>query len=269
MENKDLEKLFRNKLESLVMEPSAKARDTFARDLRSANRRIILRKISIAAAILLLLSSGTIFILQNDRVAKVSLTDKEENRVVNEKGTAFQFKEERNVPRPSIKAGTSRAESDGIQIPAQPGNERAGIKDHPNGPGVTVGSYNATSEEYLASSIEAGIEQNTRSQTGQHDGDMDPVQSGLEGENRHIEYYIETQGERSEAMITSRDPVKITIEYKASESNKEKSQSRLKEFYSRIDNVKGMDEVIGDIRTYKDRLFTLDFKNREKVNNDQ
>ena len=33
--------------------------------------------------------------------------------------------------------------------------------------------------------------------------------------------------------------------------------------------MKSVDEVLGDIRTYKDKLFALDFKKKEKINNEE
>jgi hypothetical protein len=65
------------------------------------------------------------------------------------------------------------------------------------------------------------------------------------------------------------EPMKITIEYIASGNKDTQSESKRSNFYSKLDNMKTMNEVLGDLRSYKDRLFALDFKKEEKVNNEE
>ena len=84
-------------------------------------------------------------------------------------------------------------------------------------------------------------------------------------ESTYIEYFVADPDILEEDQV--REPVKITIEYIASGKKDEQSESKRRNFYSKLDNMKTMNEVLGDLRSYKDRLFALDFKKEEKVNN--
>ena len=95
-------------------------------------------------------------------------------------------------------------------------------------------------------------------------------------ESSYIEYLVadpDIMGDEQSQDISTEDQVretmKITIEYIASGNKDTQSESKRSNFYSKLAKMKTMDEVLGDIRTYKDRLFALDFKKEEKVNKDE
>ena len=101
------------------------------------------------------------------------------------------------------------------------------------------------------------------------------VQEQIE-ENTYIEYFVADPDIKSDEQSTdissedqTQEPMKITIEYIASGNKDTQSKSKRKSFYSKLDNMKSVDEVLGDLRSYKDRLLALDFKKEEKVSDEE
>lgn len=269
MERNRMESLFKDKLEGYVLEPSMEARDRFQGMIQRKRRKVIIRRISIAASILLFTFAG-IYSFRTYNTDKVDLAEGDffdtasgsEMAIVNEvpqPASIFPGEDEKTIPesemaniiKSSVDGGlsTENSKSGNIEkdvIMAQAG-ERELFKsetDHQ----VSVGN----DEEY-----EQLIEEQVK-------------------ESNYIEYFVadpDIMSVEQSGDISSEDqahePMKITIEYIASGSKDTQSESKRSGFYSKLDKMKTMDEVLGDIRTYKDRLFALDFKKEEKVNNEE
>jgi hypothetical protein len=103
----------------------------------------------------------------------------------------------------------------------------------------------------------------------QETAETEPLIADQADEGVYIEY-VTVNPEASEfPREKAYEPVKITIEYIASGKSKGQSETDRKKFYSKMDNMKSVNEVLGDIRTYKDRLFALDFKKENKTKGEE
>ncbi len=260
MERNNLENLFKDKLEGLVIEPSNEARERFARKIQYRSRSVLIKRFSIAASILLFTFAG-IFSFRIFETDKIDLSKGEAFNAGNESAIAVL----KNVPNPrSITPGQGE---DPI-----PDNEVViSLRDSSPGNSQTDANGNLAAIAQGNEDIEMDPEIDMEGLAGA-DQEYDELTAGQEDKNAYIEYFVADPDlmDHVEEVSTAdqeREPMKITIEYIASGDKGKQSESKRSNFYSKLDNMKTMDEVLGDIRTYKDKLFALDFRKEEKVNN--
>jgi hypothetical protein len=258
MENKKLEELFKNKLDGMVIEPSEASQDVLNRKIQLLKQKTLVRKISVAASVLLVVMAGIYAFLPNKNEKKEAYQQHE--LPINDHGDQLvevEFFDSPDIDRSekniSIQEDYIREES-----PTATSGDRTDNLDTDN-----------TVREQLASGNEALRPEETLLASEFQEQEVDEMMTGQVEENVYIEYYMKEADSGRLVEESKHEPMKITIEYIASGDKKEESQSKLKEFYSKMDNMKGVDEVIGDFRSYKDRLFALDFKNNKKVNNEE
>jgi len=262
MERNNLESLFKDKLEGLVIEPSNGARERFARKIQYQRRSVLVKRFSIAASILLLTFAG-IFSFRIFETDKIDLSKGEAFNAGNESEIAVL----KNVPSPrSITPGQSEDRITENTIAINLRNSSSGKSEiNANGNLAAIAQGNKDLEMDPKIDME-GLAGN--------DQKYNDLIAGQEDESAYIEYFVadpdlmvDEQIEEVSTVDQEREPMKITIEYIASGEKDKQSESKRSNFYSKLDNMKTMDEVLGDIRTYKDKLFALDFKKEEKVNN--
>jgi hypothetical protein len=269
MERNRLENLFKDKLEGHVLEPSIEARDRFQGMIQRKRRIVMIKRIGIAASIFLFTFAG-IYSFRTYNTDKVDLAEGEffdtaygtEMAIVNvapEPGSIFSGEEEKAVPESEMADNIKSLSGEGSSTE----NSKSGnIENH-------------------ASMVQAGENDRIKSETVPQDllaDDQEYEQLTEEEveESSYIEYLVADPDimvdEQSRDISTEdqvREPMKITIEYIASGNRDTQSESKRSNFYSKLDKMKTMDEVLGDIRTYKDRLFALDFKKEEKVKKEE
>ncbi len=269
MERNKIEDLFRDKLEGYNLEPSIEARDRFQGMIQRMRRKVMIRRIGIAASILLFTFAG-IYSVRTLNTDKIDLAKGEFFDTVYNTGMAAV----NEVPEPGL---ISPNEDEKTIAESEMVNE---VNNPADGASSTENSKAGSLESnaVIAQANENEKFQADKEQTGFVVDDRDHGQLSEEhnAENSYIEYYVadpdliedENSGNISIEDQTP-EPMKITIEYIASGNKDEKSESKSSNFYSKLDKMKTVDEVLGDIRTYKDRLFALDFKREEKVNNQE
>ena len=333
MENKQLEKLFRDKLSGMVIEPSDTARDKFEGKIQGRRRRLLARKIGIAASFLLVMLIGIyVFFpdtpeqgdlaqhkthrldkVKGDKPATYAPGGMEQEEETNESPGKMSGKMEATGPEETIKDATASdgtitekntaedmtsigkttertiPDKDDIEgntpvsnMPKGAVTDRNKIeKTIPDGNsieetmtvGPSAGESLARASQDHENNLPASGEENSIPDNEQLDaltGDMDNAVSVADktDEKSYMEYNIGEPGAALEDEDSAREPVRITIEYISSGSNKRKQQEKIKDFYARMDDIKGIDEVYGDLREFKDRLFALDFMNNKKVKNE-
>lgn len=265
MERNNLEDLFRDKLEGLVIEPSNVARESFARKIQYKRRSVLVKRFSIAASILLFISAG-IYSYNILETNKIDLSRGE----AFDSGYEFELTDLKNVPDP--RTITPWQNEDDIKENAMAfrlGNSTNGT------PAINENANLASkSQGYEGSEMDPEIDIEGLAGADQRNDELiaDP-----EANSAYREYFVADPDlvvdEQLEEEVTTvdreRKPIKITIEYIASGEKGRQSESKRSNFYSKLDNMKTMDEVLGDIRTYKDKLFALDFGKEEKVNNNE
>jgi len=282
MENRKLEQLFKDKLSGMVIEPSPTAQDVFAKKIGLIKQRIMIRRISIAASILLLAVVG-IYAFLPGRIEKVDLTQGESSAKDEPQGIAGK----NNVPLPLISSEKEAIIPDD-QIDLE--NETSGNMEEHSIAISEVTIQEDTDPDQHGSGIEAlAVSEDTEIVVKQTD-DTKTLEADRVDEGVHIEYAIADPANGDQLLEKQYEPVKITIEYIASgkgpadghtgsavgwtgptdgQAGEEQSEADRKKFYSKLDNMKSVDEVLGDIRTYKDRLFALDFKKENKVKDEE
>ena len=244
-----LEKLYREKLYDLKIEPSEKAAKLFDERLSAKVRKLWVTRISIAASVLLVAVTGALLIFP----------DQEQNFI----------SERSNVAEGYITQGTSEntgetGQKESYEIAAVKENDRAGsgpvelknkkktqsIEDEEADKELIPQPESITKSPELA----VGIKDPLAEKTGNPDELME-------------------QDTKQETIMANKDmpgnkpPVKITIEYIAgnSKSGADTNPKKImKTFYSNVNNLLYPDEVLGDIRSLKDQLFALDLKNENK-----
>lgn len=269
MERNKIEGLFKDKLEGYVLEPSNEARERFQGMIQSKRRKVLIRRIVAAASVLLFTFAG-IYSFRTLNTDKVDLTEGEsfdtgygtEMAIVKEgpgPGSISPGDNEKTILENEI-ANNMKSSSDEVSLTENPQSDKSesyfliaqGAEDEKFKSGTGVQSSDGNDQEY-EQLIEKQVEEST-----------------------YIEYFVadpDIMGdEQSKDLATvdqAREPMKITIEYIASGNKETQSESKRSNFYSKLDKMKTMDEVLGDLRSYKDRLFALDFKKDEKVNNEE
>jgi hypothetical protein len=264
MERNKIESLFKDKLEGLIIEPSNEARERFAGKIQYQRRRVMIKRISIAASILLFMFAGiySIGIFQTDKIdlsmgESFDAGDGSEIAILNEVPGPQSNPQEQNE-NPIFDEETA------INM------EYSSTRNSETG---TVGniSQNLEGNEikniYPSTDIEVSVGM---------DQEYDESITRQVEESTYIEYFVadpdmlkNEQSEHVSPADQQAEPMKITIEYIASGDKSRQSETKRSNFYSKLDNMKSVDEVLGDIRTYKDKLFALDFKKEEKVNNEE
>lgn len=262
MERNNIEGLFKGKLEGLVIEPSSGARERFAKKIQKRRRSVLVKRFSIAASILFFAFAGiySYRILDTD---KIDLSKRE----ALDSGFEFEIGVLKNLPSPrAIASGHSE---DPIPENTLAIRLRNSSTENPE-PYANL-AVKAQGYEDIEMDPETDMEGIAAADT-----EYDELIEGQEDESTYIEYFVADPelGVDQHAVEVStvdkeREPLKITIEYIASGEKGKQSESKLSNFYSKLDNMKTMDEVLGDIRTYKDKLFALDFRKEEKVNNNE
>lgn len=293
MENKQLEKLFRDKLSGMVIEPSGDARNKFEGKIQGRRRRLMARRIGIAASILLVMLIGIyVFIpgtpeqgdlaqnktqrldkVKGDKKATYAPDGMEQEEETSESPGKMSGKMEATGPKETtpVRNMAKGAVPDGntTERTITDGNSIEGTMTV----GPSAGESLARASQDRENDLPASGMDNSTPDNEQFDaltGEKDNTASvaGKTDEKSYMEYNIEEQGVVIEDEDAAREPVRITMEYISSGSNKRKQQEKIKDFYARMDDIKGIDEVYGDLREFKDRLFALDFMNNKKVKNE-
>lgn len=280
MENKNLENLFRKRLAGMVIEPSAQANEAFEGRLKRRQQRILYRRISIAASIILMVMAGAIGFFPGDQEREEIA---EQSSVVNKPSNDMVASQDEVLPENNESSIEDMLEDKGAPVaPAskEKSDPPAGKDDPIDTRSSDAGGAHVEKDAYLAENKEmpGTIQVATPSgepltaERGPSDisqlPDVTPQEPLIAGEDKEYgEDVLEDNAGYNGPEQTK--PVKITIEYIAAGSNDQKSRTRLREFYSKMDNLKGVDEVLGDFREYKDRLFALEFRNDNKVKNEK
>jgi len=262
MGRNNLEDLFRDKLDGLVIEPSDVAREKFTRKIQYKRRSVLLKRFSIAASILLFVFAG----IYSFSILNTSKIDLSKGQAF-DSGYEFEIADLKNVPSP--RTITPVQSEDFITENAKAfklRNSTTGIQ------GINQ-NVNLASRAQGDEGLEMDPEIDGLAGTDQGHGELIAAK---ETQSTYIEYFVpdpdlvvDDQGEEVTKVDREREPMKITIEYIASGEKGRQSESKRSNFYSKLDNMKTMDEVLGDIRTYKDKLFAFDFRKEEKVNNNE
>ena len=260
MENRYLEHLFKDKLSGMVIEPSAAAREVISKKIGLIKQRILVRRISIAASILLLATVG-ILAFWPDKAEKADLTHDD----------SMILDQPENI-----------AESNDVTIAALSEEEKdltdgeldLDLQTHGDIPTQTESISEMSVQEYAdidrLPSQEEGLAVMEESETNiEQSGETVQIVTDHIEKDVYVEYTLEDPEMIDQPQEKQYEPVKITIEYIASGKNREQTEDDRKKFYSKLDNIKSVDEVLGDIRTYKDRLFALDFKKENKVKDEE
>jgi hypothetical protein len=254
MENKQLEQLFKGKLGSVVIEPSKAANDLFAKKVQVRKQKIFIKRIGIAASIFFV-ALGGLYTFLPDKAEKIDLAEDETIKIdlgidiaENEAGKMIDIPSGKEV---LVIDDNSNLDMDGQRQMA----ERPGFNVPPND----------TNDENPAVNLDELVVDEGLANVVMDEQEIDMMIDDHVKESVYVEYFIEDPEGSVQSGKVQYEPVKITIEYIASGKNKEKSKADRKAFYSRIDNMKSVDEVFGDLREYKDRLFALDFKKENKV----
>jgi hypothetical protein len=269
MERNKLEGLFKNKLEGYILEPSIDARDRFQGLIQRKRRKILIRRIGIAASVLLFTFTG-IYSFRVLNTDKIDLTKGESL----DAGYGAEMAIVNKIPDP----GSIPMDEDERTVPE---SEMAYNIENPSDGGSSTESSKSVYNDNYAIITQAGGNAKIQSDTDQsssvsEDPEYERLTEEQDEESSYIEYFVadpDIKEDEKSKNLTSEDqthePMKITIEYIVSGNKDTQSESKRSNFYSKLDNMKTMDEVLSDIRTYKDRLFALDFKKEGKVNNEE
>jgi len=262
MENNKLEHLFNNKLDGYTIEPSQAAQKKFSRQILNQKRRIILYRVGIAATVVLLVTAGIYAFLPGDN-GQVDLVVSDAYEIQGELAAPVvkplpDQEVQTDAEKTFIALQETQGDLDGTPIDetvASSGQER--IQDIADEPEIAIPDVSDSGpsgiSEVPVTMLAAEVGRNTATENFQED----VLQNDWKQETV-------IQHEISGLEEQQREPIKITIEYIASGKNQGQSEPGRKNFYSRLDKMKTVEEVIGDIRTYKDRLFALDFNKEEK-----
>jgi hypothetical protein len=274
MERNKIEGLFKDKLEGYVLEPSNEARERFQGMIQSKKRRVLIMRIGIAASVLLFAFAG-IYSFRTLNTEKVDLTEGESSDVGYNAEIAIVDEVAGPGSIPSGEDEKATKENEMANIIKNSTAESSSSRNSPSG-----NSQFDTSQSYAimaqgAENEKLKSEKDHQSSVGDDQEYEQLIENQVE-ESTYIEYFVATpeniDDEQSKDKATEdqvREPMKITIEYIASGNKDKQSETKRSNFYSKLDNMKTMNEVLGDLRSYKDRLFALDFKKEEKVNNEE
>ena len=269
MERNKIEDLFKDKLEGYVLEPSNEARNRFHGMIRRKKQKVLIWRIGIAASVLLFAIAG-IYSFRIQNTDKIDLAGGESY----DAGYGNEMAIVKEIPGSvSIPPG----ENDKTVSEKEIAYKMEGLKDERSSGEI---SQNESSEKH-ALITQAVQDENLESELDHvgsvgADQEYEPLTGEQIEESTYLEYFVADpdikQDEESKSLITEdqvHQPMKITIEYIASGNKDTQSDTKRSNFYSKLDNMKTMGEALGDLRSYKDRLFALDFKKEETANNEE
>jgi hypothetical protein len=255
MGKNNLDQLFQKGLGDMAISPSDAAKKVFS-DRISYHRRIgLIKKIGIAASILIVIGAGFLGFYQlKEQTPRIAL--KESAYAVENELDLFEGIDNNRIAIPLTKIDQNIESSEMLK-----GDAESFVKgDQVNGIDTPVNQEPAVMLA-VAYMNESQFDLN---------GDMKEIENEIIAENqvegRLIEYYIIDPESNPDEQLAANKPLKITIEYKFS-GKKSNKESIIKKIYSKIDNMKPADEVFGDLRTLKDKVFALNFKKEKKVEN--
>jgi len=261
MKNKVLEKIFQEKLRDLRLEPSERAKNLVYQKIKKRGRIILYKRFSIAASMVLISSIGIFYFLTGtknvgfvqEKVENPGTEEIYENKDINV-GISSSQENETPVDK-EIRSNPLRVNED------NPANSEISNKDR-------------THSERLVENTKPEIVTTQDSLRDVSSGSLltyDTVSASEAGialapdAIGHSRNYTETVASGSPE---EREPLKITIEYIASGSRGKTSpdqKSHVGELYSKMNQLVYPEEVMGDIRTFKDQLFAFDFINVRKI----
>jgi len=253
MGKSNLDQLFQERLGDLTISPSDAVRKVFNDRLSYRRKVSIIRKISFAASILIVLGAGFLGFNQfmgNPRIALEEIAQSGINDM-----NLFENIDSKSISIPLAKSDRDIKSFEETDVDDVLKNQQNQIID----------SDKPAEPELSIMLVEAVEDENKYDQESEMAETENPIVAGSPVEGRLIEYSIIEPESKPEEQLATNEPIKITMEYKSS-GNKSK-ESKIKQLYSKIDNMKSADEVFGDLRTLKDKVFAFNFKKENKVEN--
>ncbi len=307
MKNNKLEKLFQKKLGNLQVEPSGRSKSIFEEKISRHHRLTLLKKISVAASIILLISAGLYFIipdLENSTVADNGQAEIHKDpgnlqsdsavsgNAISGSGTALQpgetgpgrvnnspnrlpdpgdneftvtdgddagtMESDQTYPFPNLKETGTISDKRAYTVAENSREEKSisddkGIKKIEQVPGETANLQPLSGMERLPLALGA---EKTESFLGKGIG-----VEAVEPEVNHMRGKTETKD------IDDNNNLVISIEYIPSGTQKNQDNLKVKELYDKMNNLVYPEEVLGDIRSFKDQLFAFEFIKERKGKN--
>lgn len=255
MGKSNLDQLFQKRLGDMAISPSDATRKVFS-DRISYRRRIgLIKKIGIAASILIVIGAGFLGFYQlKEQTLRIAL--EESVHGLENELDLFEGIDNNRIAIPLTKIDQNIGSS---EMPE--GDAESSVKgDQANGIDKPV------NQEPAVMLVEADMNESQFDLNGEIKKIENEIVKEDQVDGRLIEYYIFDPDSNPDEQLATNKPLKITIEYKFS-GKKSNKQSKIKQLYSKIDNMKPADEVFGDLRTLKDKVFALNFKKENKVEN--
>ncbi len=262
MKNKSLEQIFREKLGELKIEPSERAIDVFNKKLKSRGRIVLIRKLSVAAGLFLI---GLIAVLYfNPGAEKVSLQQEIRNPY---EVQPTQDNSEINPVNPDT---TTETLATYPQLSAK--KQNTAIEDDNHSESLLTHSEIMKSDPAILPEKNETLYRKQSKEILDTLGNLSDYTNGtrgfLSGVNEDsMNLQSDLSGLIASRQMEDRKPVKITIEYFSSGSKDMDSithKSRIRALYAKMNELVYPDDVLGDVRSFKDQLFTLDFIKRDK-----
>ena len=290
MKNKSIEKTFRQKLEDLRIEPSAIAKERVYNSIHKQSRIRLYKRISIAAGIIFILSVG-LFLFSSDKKPGILVRGEQKIPDSGEAGNPIQMREgtpERSnsiiIKEQPVSAKNEQDHSDATSI-------TQGEVNRQNEPAATAAILPDTIQVTKPLALVTG-EKGKGTDGKRPDGPVEHLDFGpndgrsfdsasslsivgakelSEAEHSDIigtgvpetgKTVTDSKAKDQKGQENKRDPLKITIEYIASgpETSRQNARTRsVKGIYDKVNKLVYPEAIIGDIRTFKDQLFALDF----------
>lgn len=266
MKDKSLESIFREKLEDLRIDPSDRAKNLIQQRIKKRGRIILYRRLSIAAGIALIMSIGLFYFMPWEK--RNSVVD---HQVLPEDKSESIFHKDTPVQKEIPERVLSQTENER----KEPGKRASGVIEpvKPN-PENSQNESMIQRERPAPQTTLAGITSNKKDPADTLQLASAEIQISAETPNSQELYSLSGEEQKfssdtvDDVSGEKEEPMKITIEYIASGTKKSKSdtsRSQLGEFYSKVNKLVYPEEVLGDIRSLKDQLFTLEFINRKST----
>ena len=252
MVKRNLDQLFQEKLGDMTISPSDAARQVLKERIIYRSRVGLVKKIGIAASIIFVIGAGFLGFNQlKEQSPRIAL--EESVQAVENELELFEGVDNKSISIPLAQMDKKIESSGMVEEDSEPIVKSDQVIDIENP--VTV--------EPSGMLVEADPEEEI-----EKIGNAIVAEGHIEGqvEGRLIEYSIIEPESSQEEQLATVEPIKITIEYKFSGS-RSKKESKIKQLYIKINKMKPADEVFGDLRTLKDKVFALNFKKENKVEN--
>ena len=262
MKNNSLERILRQKLEDLQIEPSSQARDLVYQKIRKRGRIILYRRISIAAGIMLVLSAGFFYL----RPAEMQDVGVQEESSAASPGAVIE-KHQPDATAGKLTENTTEAETRDNAQTETPIVNRVLEKDHDSSLKKKQAGDATADPRDRKPDVLAHKNSGEMADSGSIIAESPMKAAPGVHEDLTAEIYPLTEIEAAQVIPESSgqdarvESVKITIEYIASGSGRTRensSRNSVRELYSKVNP----EAVIGDIRTFKDQLFALEFINK-------